>query len=238
VQSSLDGNRHLISALGELRLPERPPGVYRLGAHEATAHEAFSAYEAALPPERAVLLNRYRLRDVAFKAVGVGSVGTFCAIGLYTTADDDTLLLQLKEATASCLAPYVAPSACTHQGERVVVGQRMLQAEPDLFLGWTQAQGRDFYVRRLKDPRLAAIGTDIEAQALPFYARLCGRTLARAHARAGDAAEIAGYLGDGDSFDEAVAQFALAYSDQNTRDFARFKQAIADKQIDIITEKK
>ena len=238
VQSIADGNRHLVSAIGTLRIPERPPAIFRLGAHEETAHEAFAAYEAALPPERAVLLSRYRLRDIAFKAVGVGSVGTFCAIGLFATPDGDTLLLQLKEANQAVLAPFAGESVFAHQGERVVVGQRLLQAEPDLFLGWTQAQGREFYVRRLKDPRLAAIGTDIEAQALPFYARLCGRTLARAHARAGDAAMIAGYLGEGDSFDEAVAQFALTYADQTTRDYARFRQAIADKQIEVVMEKR
>ncbi len=238
IENGQSGLRHLVSATGTLRLPERPPAIFRLGEHEETAHAAFAAYEQTLPPERLVLLGRYRLKDVAFKAVGVGSVGTFCAIGLYATADGDTLLLQLKEAVRACLAPYAGESVYVHQGQRVVVGQRMMQAEPDLFLGWAQSEGREFYVRRLKDPKLAAIGTNIEAEALPFYARLCGRTLARAHARGGDAAMIAGYLGEGDSFDEAVAQFALLYAAQTARDYARFKQAIADKLIEAVAETK
>ena len=238
IQSSQEGNRHLISTNGSLRLPERPPAVFRLGPQEATAHVAFRAWEGSLPEEKSVLLRRYALRDVAFKAVGVGSVGTFCALGLYATPDGDTLILQLKEAMRAALAPYAGESAYVHQGQRVVVGQRLLQSEPDLFLGWTQSEGREFYVRRLKDPRLAAIGADIEAGALPFTARLCGRTLARAHARAGDAAMIAGYLGDGDSFDEAIAQFAQSYADQNERDFSRFRQAISDRQIEIVQERR
>ena len=236
VQAGWEGHRHLISRRGRWHLPERPPVIFRLGAHEAIAHAAFAAWEDSLPEERQLLLRRYRLQDVAFKAVGVGSVGTFCAIGLYATPDGDTLLLQLKEASQAVLARYAGPSVYTHQGQRVVVGQRLMQAEPDLFLGWTQAEGRDFYVRRLKDPHLAVIGSEIEADALPFTARLCGHTLARAHARAGDAAMVAGYLGEGDSFDEALAHFALLYADQTERDFGRFRAAIADGEIEAVKE--
>jgi uncharacterized protein (DUF2252 family) len=231
VQSARDAYRHLVASGTTLRLPERPPAIYRLDAHEETAHAAFAAYAEGLVPERAVLLHRYRLRDVAFKVVGVGSVGTFCAIGLFATEDGDVLLLQIKEAVSSVFEPYAGASAFRHHGERVVVGQRMMQAEPDVFLGWTHAQGRNFYVRQLKDPRLAAIGTAIEAAALPFYARLCGRTLARAHARSGDAAEISGYLGDGDSFDEAIGHFAVAYADQNERDYRRFVSALSTGEL-------
>ena len=238
VESGMAGHRNLISTRGTLRLPERPPAIFRLGEHEHIAHAAFAAWEAALPDEKAVLLRRYRLRDVAFKAVGVGCVGTFCALGLFATPDGDTLILQLKEALPACLATYAGGSAYRHQGQRVVVGQRMLQAEPDLFLGWTQAEGRDFYVRRLKDPHLAVIGSEIEADALPFTAQLCGRTLARGHARTGDVAMIAGYLGDGDSFDSAVAEFASRYASQTERDFSRFQQAIADGEIEIARERR
>ncbi len=231
VQTARDAYRHLVAGGAALRLPERPPAIYRLSAHEGTAHAAFEAYQAGLEPERAVLLRRYQLRDVAFKAVGVGSVGTFCAIGLFATADGDTLLLQIKEAVTSVLEPYAAASLFAHHGQRVVVGQRMMQAEPDVFLGWTQAEGRHFYVRQLKDQRLAAIGTAIEAAALPFYARLCGRTLARAHARSGDAAEISGYLGDGETFDEAIGHFAIAYADQNDLDYQRFVAALSTGEL-------
>lgn len=237
VEDGRHGFRRLIASPQNLKLRERPPSLFRLGPEEYTAHAAFAAYEAGLAEERRMLMQRYRLRDVAFKAVGVGSVGLFCAIGLYATADGDTLLLQLKAVRPSVLAPHAGPSVYAHDGQRVVVGQRLLQAEPDLFLGWTQSGGQDFYVRQLKDPRLAAVGGKIETGALAFYARLCGKTLGRAHARAGDAAMISGYLGEGDSFDEAVALWALAYADQTEQDFQQFRTAIADGEIEAQTEK-
>ncbi len=227
VQSSRDAYRHLVDRGVTLRLPERPPAITRLGTRAGTAHDAFADYLSRLDPARAVLLRRYRLCDVAFKAVGVGSVGTFCAIGLFASADGDTLLLQLKQAGPSVLAPFAGAAPFAHHGERVVTGQRLMHAEPDVFLGWASAGGQDFYVRQLKDQRLAAIGTAIEASALPFYARLCGRTLARAHARSGDAAMISGYLGDGDSFDAAIGQFAMAYADQTALDHRRFVAALS-----------
>ena len=219
-----------------LRLPEHPPAIYRLGPEEATAHAAYAAYLDGLPEERRALLARYRLRDVAFKAVGVGSVGTFCAIGLFATADGEPLLLQLKEAQRSVLAPYAGASVYAHQGQRVVVGQRIMQAATDILLNWTQGgpEGRHFYVRVLKDSRLAAIGAQIEDAALAFYAPLCGRTLARAHARAGDAAAIAGYLGNGAVFEDAIADFALAYARQTEADHAAFCTAIDVGRIEAI----
>jgi uncharacterized protein (DUF2252 family) len=172
------------------------------------------------------------LRDVAFKAVGVGSVGTFCAIGLLTAGDGSVLLLQIKEAQESVLAPFAGHSSYANHGERVVVGQRMLQAATDGFLGWTRTpiDGRHFYIRRLKDSKLAGIGTQLAA-ALPFYAALCGRTLARAHARAGDPALISGYAGRGAALDEAIADFAVAYADQTERDWRAFLAAIANGSI-------
>jgi uncharacterized protein (DUF2252 family) len=172
------------------------------------------------------------LHDVAFKVVGVGSVGTFCAIGLLTSDDDAPLLLQIKEAQESVLAPYAGASEYNNHGQRVVVGQRMLQAATDIFLGWTEAQvnGRYFYVRRLKDSRLANVGARLAA-ALPFYAALCGRTLARAHARAGDAVAISAYIGEGNGFDKAIADFAVAYADQTERDWRALLDAIDDGRI-------
>lgn len=236
VAASQDAYRHLISRDG-LRLPEAPPGVFRLGAHEETAHTVFATYAAALAEERRVLVARYQLCDVAFKAVGVGSVGTFCAIGLFATADGDTLLLQLKQARPSVLAAFAGESAYGHEGQRVVVGQRMLQAAADMFLGWaSDATGRHYYVRLLKDGRLAKIATRMEEISLPFYARLCGRTLARAHARSGDAAMIAGYLGDGDVFDSALAGFAIDYAAQTEADHAAFVAAIRAGRIEAIEE--
>jgi uncharacterized protein (DUF2252 family) len=148
--------------------------------------------------------------------------------------DAAPLLLQVKEAMASVLAPVAGASAYANHGERVVVGQRMMQAETDIFLGWTKTpiEGRHFYVRRLKDARLADIGTMIE-EALPFYADLCGKTLARAHARSGDSAAIAGYLGHGRAFDEAVADFAMAYADQTRRDWEAFCTAVTSGRIAV-----
>ena len=135
------------------------------------------------------------------------------------------------------LAPYAGESAYFHQGQRVVVGQRITQAAVDVFLGWAEdAQGRQFYVRQLKDSRLARVGVRIEEAALPFYARLCGRTLARAHARAGDAARVAGYLGEGDVFDEALAAFARAYAAQTVQDHAAFVAAITAGRIEAAKE--
>jgi uncharacterized protein (DUF2252 family) len=206
---------------------EKRPLVYHLSKHALHAKKAFASYAQTLQEDRRVLLHRYKLRDVAFKVVGVGSVGTFCAIGLLTAGDGSPLLLQIKEAQQSVLAPFAGPSNYANHGERVVVGQRMMQAATDVFLGWTREpiDGRYFYIRRLKDSRLADIGTQLEA-ALPFYASLCGRTLARAHARAGDAAFVSGYVGNGGSFDEAIQKFAIAYADQSEKDWAAFLGAV------------
>jgi uncharacterized protein (DUF2252 family) len=238
----------LLAPDGTLRFKSRPPEIFRLGEGEAIAHGAFARYGESLPEERQVLLERYRLKDVVFKAVGVGSVGMFAAIGLFATADGDTLLLQLKEARPSVLAPHAGPSQYTNQGQRVVVGQRLIQTAPDVFLGWTASgtagtpDERHFYVRQLKDARLATLGPRmgkdrrIEVDSLPFYARLCGHTLARAHARGGDAARIAGYLGDGTTFDEALAEFALSYADQTYEDHAAFVAAIKAGRIEAAPE--
>jgi uncharacterized protein (DUF2252 family) len=215
------------------RIRPRPPLILELceqhdDTHEQAARTAFETYRYSLPEERAVLLDRYRLVDVAFKVVGIGSVGTFCAIGLFVTRDDATLLLQLKEARQSVLAPHTAPSIYAEQGQRVVTGQRIMQGQRDVFLDWTQDRCGDLscYVRQLKDARLAMIGTEMADAALASYATLCGSTLARAHARSGDAARIAGYMGSGAAFDAAIAEFAMAYAGQVARDWRVFVEAI------------
>jgi uncharacterized protein (DUF2252 family) len=190
-----------------------------------------------LPEERRLLLDRYRLVDVAFKVVGVGSVGTFCAIALLATPDDATLLLQIKEARASVLAPYAGPSVYLNQGQRVVVGQRIMQTTPDVFLGWTMDPGDDqrCYVRHFRDARLAMISTELTDAALAHRATLCGATLARAHARSGDAARIAGYMGTGGVFDAAIADFAVAYMAQTERDWRTFVEAVKAGRIEART---
>jgi uncharacterized protein (DUF2252 family) len=151
---------------------------------------------------------------------------------LLTAGDGSPLLLQIKEAQESVLARFAGASRYSHHGERVVVGQRMMQAATDIFLGRTREliDERHFYVRRLKDSRLADIGTRLEA-ALPFYASLCGRTLARAHARAGDPAMVSGYLGNGTTFEEAITEFATAYADQTEKDWTSFVAAIKAGRI-------
>jgi uncharacterized protein (DUF2252 family) len=217
---------------GAFRIREKPPLVRHLNKDELPARKALSSYAGTLQEDRRVLLQRYTLKDVAFKAVGIGSVGTFCAIALLVSGAGAPLLLQIKEAQQSVLAPFAGASEYANHGQRVVVGQRMLQAETDVFLGWTQTpiQERHFYVRRLKDSRLADIGTRLEA-VLPFYAGLCGRTLARAHARAGDAVVVAAYMGSGTAFDEAIGNFAMAYAEQTDRDWNAFLAAIKARRI-------
>ena len=218
---------------GEWRIRPRPPLLVPLtgqadDTHEIAARAAFDSYKTTIAPDRRLLLNRYRLADLAFKVVGIGSVGTFCAIGLFTTAEGATLLLQLKEARDSVLAPYAGSSHYGNQGQRVVVGQRIMQSESDMFLGWTQdhADDQHCYVRQFKDGRLAVIGSDFAEQATPHHAILCGVALARAHARSGDAARIAGYMGSGGAFNAAVADFAIAYAEQVERDYLLFLEAI------------
>ena len=212
---------------GATRIKDKSSLVRHISAHELPAKQAFTSYATTLQEDRQLLLNRYHLRDIAFKVVGVGSVGTFCAIGLLMSDGGAPLLLQIKEAQESVLAAFAGGSDYPNHGQRVVVGQRMMQAASDIFLGWTQEKldGRFFYVRRLKDSRLADVGSRIAAF-LPFYATLCGRTLARAHARTGDAVAIAGYLGSGTGFDRAIAEFAVTYADQTEQDWHAFLNAI------------
>ena len=207
--------------------------MHHLSHHESHAHQAFASYAGTLQEDRRVLLERYHRRDVAFKTVGVGSVGTFCAIALFVSDDGAPLLLQIKEAQASVLAPFAGASDYDNHGERVVVGQRMMQATPDVFLGWTKnrVDGRYFYVRRLKDSRLADLGEILE-EALPYYAKLCGHTLARAHARSGDAVALSAYMGDDGEFDTAVAEFAMAYAGQTKRDWRALLDAIEAGRIE------
>jgi uncharacterized protein (DUF2252 family) len=217
---------------GDWKIKDKPPLVRHLSHHELHAHQAFASYAETLQEDRRVLLQRYHRRDVAFKTVGVGSVGTFCAIGLFVADDGSPLLLQIKEAQTSVLAPFAGASDYANQGERVVVGQRMMQAAADVFVGWTrnQVNGRYFHVRRLKDSRLANLGALLE-ETLPYYAKLCGRTLARAHARAGDAVGLSGYMGDDSEFEKAIAEFAMTYADQTTRDWQAFRDAIEAGRI-------
>jgi uncharacterized protein (DUF2252 family) len=194
-------------------------------------------YSGTLQADRRALLGQYRLIDVARKVVGVGSVGTRCWVALLLGRDgDDPLLLQVKEADVSVLARHLPSSVYDNQGERVVTGQRLMQATSDIFLGWQRVEGidnrrRDFYVRQLQDWKGIVIAEDMAPAGMTLFGRLCGATLARAHARSGDRVAIAAYLGNSDTFDRAIAQFAETYADQNERDHAALARAVQAGRI-------
>jgi uncharacterized protein (DUF2252 family) len=202
-----------------------------------SSHEMIRAlvreYRRTLPGDRRRLLERFRYVDAARKVVGVGSVGTEAWIVLMLGRDgDDPLFLQAKEAEASVLEPYLGKSTFANHGQRVVEGQRLMQAASDIFLGWLRDKGagrdglnRDFYVRQLWDQKGSAPVEAMSSSLMLEYARLCGWTLARAHARAGDSIEIASYLGTSSTFDDALARFAETYADQNERDYAALEEA-------------
>ncbi len=194
-------------------------------------------YAETLTPDRRLVLNHYHYEDFARKVVGVGSVGTEAfMILLMGDRDDDPLFLQIKEATTSVLAAYAGASEYEHAGERVVQGQRVTQAASDAFLGWVTGTGerhREFYVRQLRDMKGSAVIEAMPPARLARYGELCGGALARAHARTGDAAKIAGYLGDDDTFDRAIEKYAVAYADQNDADYAAFSKAADDQRIAV-----
>jgi uncharacterized protein (DUF2252 family) len=193
-------------------------------------------YLASLPPDRRSLVSRYEVLDVARKVVGVGSVGTRCWVVFMRGVDaGDPLFLQVKEAQASVLAPYVDAPSIKHQGIRVVTGQRLIQGAPDILLGWGHLEGHDFYVRQLRDMK-GGYGFDPErwtAQGLRDYCALCGWALALAHAKSGDAALIAVYVGKGEALDDAVTQFAFAYAEQTERDYAELQKAARSHRIKV-----
>ena len=233
----------------EYRIVSRPPTVVRLeelassqgrSIHEVEAlvQDQFAAYRASLPDDRQALLSRFRVVDVARKVVGVGSVGTRAFIVLLEGRDkDDALFLQAKEATRSVLEGHLPSSRYACAGERVVQGQRLMQSVSDIFLGWSGGEpaGRDYYFRQLRDMKGSAMVEGMAPAAMTFYADVCGWTLARAHARSGDAIAIAAYLSNGD-FDEAVTRFASRYEKQNRRDFDAFRAAIGSGRLQARTD--
>jgi uncharacterized protein (DUF2252 family) len=195
----------------------------------------FKDYLSTLPDHMSVLLERFAYRDMAVKVVGVGSVGTRCFIVLLKGRDaQDPFFLQIKEAVGSVLEAHLPKSRYAHHGQRVVAGQHLMQAASDSFLGWTSGakDGKDYYCRQFKDMKGSMDVDEASRRAMRRYAGLCGWTLARAHARSGDAAAIAGYLGSGETFDRALAEFSVAYADQNEKDYAAFIDAIDTGSIE------
>lgn len=171
------------------------------------------------------------------KVVGIGSVGTRCLVGLFFSSEGHPLLLQFKEACPSVLEPYAGKSLYENQGQRVVVGQRLMQSSSDIFLGWTRGpRGYHFFGRQLRDMKFSVPVEGFSAVQLKRYAEACGVTLARAHARSGDAAMISGYLGKADVFDRAIGEFALAYADQTVRDHATLVAAVKAGRIQAVVE--
>jgi uncharacterized protein (DUF2252 family) len=233
---------------GQYRIVSQPPIVVPARDLAATyglspdavvpaLHEQFRAYRATLQDDRRHLLERFEIVDAARKVVGVGSVGTRAFIVLLEGRDaQDPLFLQIKEATASVLEPYVGKSRYRQHGERVVQGQRMMQAASDIYLGWTKGLDvrRHFYWRQLRDMKGSV---DVEAMiplGLMYYARICGWTLARAHARSGDPIAIAAYLGDSDAFDTSITDFSQRYADQNERDYEKFVNAVKSGRLEAV----
>ena len=226
---------------GEYRIKDEPPLIFHYDQQDIEEDNLDTDqgrgfvldYLASLPLERRVLINRYRPLDLAHKVVGVGSVGTICAIvlALGGSEGDDPLFMQIKEASASVLEPYLGTSPFHNHGERVVVGQRMMQAATDILLGWSTFGGRDFYVRQLRDMKFSAEIETMNLKAFSLYVELCAATLSHAHARTSDPAQISGYLGKGHTFDQAIASFAEAYADQAERDHAALFAAIQEGRV-------
>ena len=242
-----------LSKLGELvdgryRIVSQPPVVipardleamygFSAGEIEEIVHQQFTAYRETLQEDRRELLERFEIVDVARKVVGVGSVGTRAFIVLLQGRDEhDPLFLQVKEATASVLEDHLPKSRFTEPGERVVQGQRLMQAASDIYLGWTKGveEDRHLYWRQLRDMKGSALVELMSPVVLGFYAGICGWTLARAHARSGDAVALAAYLGKSDKFDRSITDFCDRYADQNEKDYQSFSEAIRSGRLEAI----
>ena len=241
---ALDKLTHVVD--GETRFVSDPPllvPIEELLSEDQSAvltdrmHDFLHLYQRTLQSDRRHLLNQFRFVGIARKVVGVGSVGTRAWVVLMVGSNgQDPLLLQAKEAQRSVLAEFAGDSEYANQGERVVAGQHLMQASSDIFLGWDQVEGidgvpRDFYIRQLRDWKGSAVIEQMTPQSMAVYGRLCGWTLARAHARSGDRIAIAAYLGSGKSFEHAMASFSESYADQNQRDFEALQKAAADGRI-------
>jgi uncharacterized protein (DUF2252 family) len=235
----VDGRPRIISDAPVLvPIDELIPADADRASLEAQLTGLIAKYKRTLPTDRRYLLDQFEFCDMARKVVGVGSVGTRCWIVLMLGRDNsDPLFLQVKEAEASVLSRFVGASKYANQGQRVVAGQRLMQASSDIFLGWQRIeagldeQSRDFYVRQLRDWKFSVDIETMVPSGVRLYGALCGWTLARAHARSGDRIAIAAYLGGSDVFDRAITQFASAYADQNERDFQSLVDAVASGRI-------
>lgn len=223
-------------------IKENPPLIFHqreVGAneHNAIIQKAFASYRETLTDDKRILLDRYKLKDIAIKVVGVGSVGTICSIMLLMASEKDPLFLQVKQARPSVLEPYAGKSIYPNHGQRVVVGQRLMQSASDLFLGWTEGgHGRQFYIRQLKDMKIKPMVELFNPGIMRKYGEICGWILAHSHARSDHPSLISGYLGKGDSFDEAVADFSVAYADQAEKDHELLLKAVRSGRLEVFME--
>ncbi len=221
---------------GRRRIVDDPPLIFHPKRHERFEHEIeefFDEYYESLNDELHVLLDRYHLIDVAVKVVGIGSVGTRCAVALLMGENEDPLFLQFKEARRSVLEQYSKmKSSYLNEGQRVVVGQRLMQSASDGLLGWSSHKGKlDFYFRQLRDMKISINLENLTDSEFIIYLGICGRCLAQAHARSGDPAMIAGYLGESNQFERSIADFAIAYADQTERDYSGFRKAVSSGRL-------
>jgi uncharacterized protein (DUF2252 family) len=208
-----------------------PPGQI-----QQVLQDALALYRSSLPSAYGSLLERYELTDAAIKVVGIGSVGTACWVFLFMAGEGDPLFLQIKEARASVLEPYAGRSAFSNQGQRVVHGYRLMQPASDMFLGWSRVGKRDFFVRQLRDIKISILVESFGRSEMDLYATFCGRALSLSHAQSGSSAMLSGYMGKGDAFDRAIAAFAMAYADQNEKDYAALVRAVKKGALEATFE--
>jgi len=224
-------------------IKDQLPTIFHAEGHspgeiEQSVRDSFAAYRETLPHSCQSLLDRYQLRDAAIKVVGVGSVGTRCWVMLFMAGEGDPLFLQVKEARRSVLEPYAGASAFANSGQRIVNGYRLMQPASDIFLGWTQGtlHGHHYFVRQLRDIKISIRVETFGSREMDLYATWCGRALALAHARAGSSSVLSGYMGKSDAFDQALAEFSVAYADQNERDHAALDKAVRRGKVKAVFE--
>jgi uncharacterized protein (DUF2252 family) len=235
----------LVEQKGEVPvIKDQLPTIFHAEGHtpgevEKVVMDSIAGYRDTLPLAYQSLLDRFQLRDAAMKVVGIGSVGTSCWVLLFMAGEGDPLFLQVKEARPSVLEPYAGASIFPNHGQRVVNGYRLMQPASDMFLGWTQGTGaarRHFFVRQLRDIKVSIAVETFDRYAMGLYAEWCGKALALSHARSGSPATIAGYVGQSDAFDQAIADFAMAYADQNEQDHAALARAVKRGKLKAVFE--
>ncbi len=231
------------TSLDSPAIRDNPPLIYHWYEHgseefDAVVNAAFANYRMSLADDKRILLDRYELKDISIKVVGVGSVGTYCGILLMMAGERDPLFLQVKQASASVLERFAGKSVYPNHGQRVVNGHRLMQSASDIFLGWTEGRfGRHFYIRQLRDAKIKFAVETFGSAEMNLFAEWCGWTLARAHARSGEPALITGYLGESDAFDNAIASFAVAYADQMEKDHESLCKAVRAGKLKAEIEK-